>query len=378
MPYSYNLAIALFLLFSFKVDASESEAPQQTQSQSQNKTKAETEIAPEGEPKPEFETDSASYKDSEPIHPLLALPLAPLAILAPGSSHYMRGDEATSDAIYNYGSSSFLIFLASGLILGASGAADQTVPFIPIAMGSAAGWLAFASMDVIGSTLDKSKGAQFPSPYDRYGTVALEHIRVKSSVFENTPYSGLSIQYQEGGQKFKLRGVSSEKGGIKRYSFDYGRLIFARQQKNQGFYAHFEVVHEMNPVGFFRMTTLEPSLGLSTDATMFAPGLERIFFDARLGLQQHLLQYDYGGGGSHETDSSMMGTFETSWSATSWLKPAFGYRHERDSLVASQTTGFTGVFYGSSEFVLAEDYFLKVRSYLSGQGALDVKLFTVF
>ena len=316
---------------------------------------------------------------SEPLHPLLTIPVAPLAILAPGTAHYLRGDETTSDDLYELGGNSFLVFLSSALVLGASGAADQTTfPFISLAMGGAAGWLAFSSIDLVGSALDKTINPDYPSFNTFSNRVGIEYTKVPSPIFLNTAYTGITFTHQRSEGTLDFRYIASDEGGIKVYSLDYGKNIVQRDKANQGFYLHFKVKHEENPLGFYNMTTLEPTFRLITDGTMFSTGLDRIFLKAKFGLQQHLIQYEENAGGSHETDSSMVGDFETSWIAYSWLKPLLGYRHERESLVASQNTGFTGVFFGGSEFHLGGNYFLKLRNYLGGETSWDLNLYTTF
>ena len=320
-----------------------------------------------------------NLKLSQPLNPLLTIPLAPLAVLAPGSAHYIRGDETTSDDLFKLGGNSFLVFLGSALILGASGAADQTsFPFIPLAMGGAAGWLAFSSIDLIGSTLDKTVIIDDPSQNNFSNRLELEYTKVSSPVFENTFYSGIRLSHRGGFGNLEFGFQGSSKGDIRISSLDYGKMLFGRSIPNQGFYVHFKIKHESNRLGFFNMSTLEPTIRLITDASMFSARLSRIYLKAKFGLQQHLLRYDENTGSGYETDSSMVGAFETSWVAYSWLKPLLGYRHERESLVASQTTGFTGVFFTGIELHIGGHNFLKLRTYLGGDSAWDLSVFSSF
>ena len=338
---------------------------------------------PEGLRSPESKAspDSQSTEDgtTTPLSPFLAIPLAPVALVAPGSMHYFRGDQETSESLYQYGGNSFLVLLSSGLILAASGAADQTIlPFLPLAVGGAAGWLAFASMDLIGSTLDKSNPEAYSSPWDKTYEAGVDYIRVKSPIFQNYFYRGIHLRFLQNNNYLRLRTLESNEGGIRIHELDYGRRLVSRDQKSQGLYAHLQIREEKNPIGFFRMSTFEPSLGLLTDGSLFAPGLERIYLNTRFGLQKHVVQYQFGTGGQLETDSSMFAHFETTWSATSWLRPGVGYSHERDSLLASQNTAFTGVFYMTAAMRLCDQYLLKARSYLSQDETWDLQLSAAF
>lgn len=327
----------------------------------------------------ETEKNEKEIETSDPIHPLLTLPLIPASFLVPGSAHYFQGDKQTSEALFKYGSRSFLVFLSSGLVLALSGAADQTViPFIPLAMGGAASWLAVSTVDLIGANLDKSKSPLYPGPWTPMGTAGIQYTKVKSPIFSNSDYRGAYVGYLQNGHIFKFKSLFAHSTDIEIFEIEYARQIISRVQDNQGLYAHIQVTREENSEGFFRMTTFEPSLGLMSDAGILSPGLERIYLEAQFGLQKHALQYLEGTGDNIETDSSMMGKFEVSWSAASWLLPGLGYSHERDHIIASQSTGFTGVFYGSTELKFLDSGFLKTTYFFSQEPTWELKLSTAF
>ncbi len=313
----------------------------------------------------------------EPLHPVWAPAVAPLSMLAPGLGHTFRGDSKTGGQLLMTSGILLATGLAGAMGLGFSGAGDlPSGVLIPVTMVSVSSFLALGSADAIGAFSKFDPELSQHVFTDAWASRARAGVRYTFAPDPALDQAHLVHAFGEGRMgrwKFGAELASATSVDVLLAGGNASLLLLPIDEVHgAGLWLLAGVLHERNGPGEFTRLggTLEASALLPLGSIW--PSLAQMTTEIRLGVRPWRAQY---GDGTARTDHlELTGGSELRWTATTWLRPYWGYDHARDGIVGGQGIGFFGSFYGGAELRLPQGFWLDARGSLGSPNTLRVSV----
>ena len=314
---------------------------------------------------------------TDPLHPSWTFPLVPGSFFVPGLAHYIRGEHKIARRFFRSGFGSILMALAGGIVLGLTGAADAVIlPTVPLVLLGATSWFSLSFADVVGSTLLKPSHKNYSNNFNLDLEVFYRFRRIDDYFFDTNTYHQIGGAYWFDDKVVLLDIERSLDGKITRYDADFGLKItnYYNTHKREGLYAHITYSHEDNLIGFYSVDTIQYRAKSILNLAAIGPHLSRIEVSHEVGIQQHFVNYHTPNFDGLESSTGLVGGFDLSWTISDWLKPAFGYMHERDSSISTLTSGFVGVYYLDLKAAIGDNYLISSRGYLGNSRVFELAI----
>lgn len=295
---------------------------------------------------------SLTRETNEAISPYWSPLLLPVSILAPGSAHWIRGDNETAKKIGKIAGASFLGFASVGAIAAFTGAsAPLMIPAVPLLLVSGSTFIASGSADFIGSISNSNSllSAEVPSlvSHRQQWSIELGYLHVPNRIFASQDYYQIGTGGALKDHLISFNFTSDKPVRNLFYKGELGLRIFSwgtTTQKNPIYFA-FGLLHEQNPDSLYDATRFETSLISHIALSELSPTLSRAFIELSVGYQYLWTHYADFLNAPGDFQSAVSGGLDLGWQITDRFHANWGYQHSREGLIGGVFMGYLGHFH---------------------------------